>query len=44
MESEEFAKVMERLQLEFEELEALRAAADTLRVFRTKLLLDKRFD
>ena len=45
MEREEFAKVIERLQLEFKELEALKAAADTLRVFRSKLLLlDRRFD
>jgi hypothetical protein len=44
MEKEEYAQIIERLQLEFKELEALRAAANTLRVFRTKLLLDRRFD
>ena len=45
MEREECAKIIERLQLELKELEALRYAADTLRVFRSKLLfLDKRFD
>jgi hypothetical protein len=45
MEREEFDKVIERLQLEFRELEALRTAADTLRVFRAKLLfVDTRFD
>lgn len=45
MEREEIAKEIERLQLEFRELEALKAAADTLRAFRSKLLfLDKCFD
>ena len=44
MEKEEYAQIIERLQLEFKELEALRAAANTLRVFRTKLLRDRRFD
>jgi hypothetical protein len=41
--NEEFAKVMERLRREYEEIEALRAAADTLRVLRVKIL-DMRFD
>ena len=42
---EEFTKVLEQLRLEMEELEALKAAADTLRNFREKLLVvDARFD
>ena len=42
---EEFTKVLEQLRLEMEELEALRAAADALRSFREKLLVDDaRFD
>jgi ribosome-binding factor A len=41
--AEEFAKVLERLRVEFEELEALRAAADALRAFRVKHV-DVRFD
>lgn len=41
--AEDFAKVMERLRVEFEELEALRAAADALRAFRVKRV-DVRFD
>ena len=41
--AEDFAKVLERLKLEFEELEALRAAADALRAFRVKCV-DVRFD
>jgi len=41
----EFRAVLRRLRLEFEELEALRAAADGLRVFREKLaVVDMRFD
>jgi hypothetical protein len=45
MENEEDRKILERLRLEYEELEALRAAADTLRGFREKLLfVDERFD
>lgn len=44
MEREEFLKVMERLRLEYEELEALRVAANELRSFREKLIVDKRFD
>jgi len=44
MEREEFLKFLEQLRSEYEELEALRNAADTLRSFRGKLLVDKRFD
>jgi hypothetical protein len=40
---DKFAQVLERLRLEMEELEALRAAADVLRSFREKSL-DTRFD
>lgn len=41
--TEDFAKVLERLKLEYEELEALRAAADALRTFRVRRV-DVRFD
>jgi hypothetical protein len=41
--AEEFAKVMERLRLEYEEIAALKAAADALRVFRVNRV-DVRFD
>lgn len=41
--NEEFARVMERLRREYEEIEALRAAADTLRVLRVRFV-DVRFD
>jgi hypothetical protein len=41
--AEDFAKVLERLRVEYEELEALRAAADALRIFRVKRV-DVRFD
>jgi hypothetical protein len=41
--AEDFAKVLERLRVEYEELEALRAAADALRVFRVRCV-DVRFD
>ena len=43
-EEKEFLKFLERLRTEYEELEALRAAANELRNFREKLLVDKRFD
>jgi len=41
--NEEFARIMERLRRENEEIEAIRAAADTLRVLR-KRIVDMRFD
>jgi hypothetical protein len=41
--NEEFARIMERLHREHEEIEALRAAADTLRVLRGRIV-DMRFD
>jgi hypothetical protein len=41
--AEEFARVLERLRLEYEELEALRVAADALKVFRVRRV-DVRFD
>ena len=41
--NEEFAKIMERLHTEYEEIEALRAAADTLRILNAKFV-DMRFD
>ena len=41
--TEDFAKVLERLKREYEELEALRAAADALRTFRV-WQVDVRFD
>ncbi len=41
--AEDFAKVLERLKREYEELEALRAAADALRTFRVRQV-DVRFD
>lgn len=34
--NEEFTRVLERLREEYEEIEALRAAADALRVLRVK--------
>jgi hypothetical protein len=40
---EEFAKLIKRLRLEYEEIQALRAAANTLRVFRVNII-DARFD
>jgi hypothetical protein len=40
----EFLKVLERLRIEYEELKALRDAANELRNLREKLLVDKRFD
>jgi len=41
--NEEIAKVLERLRIEYEELEALRAAADVLRILRVNRV-DARFD
>jgi hypothetical protein len=40
----EFLKFLERLHAEDEELKALRAAANEMRNFREKLLVDRRFD
>jgi len=40
----EFLEVLERLRVEYEELKALRNAANELRNFREKLLVDRRFD
>jgi hypothetical protein len=40
----EFLRFLERLRTEYEELKALRAAANGLRNFRQKLLVDRRFD
>ena len=40
----EFLEVLERLRVEYEELKALRNAANELRNFREKLLFDRRFD
>ena len=45
LDEEEFRRVLARLRVEFEELEALRSAADGLRVFREKFVcVDTRFD
>jgi hypothetical protein len=41
--AEEFAKLMERLRLEYEEIAALKRAADALRILRVKRV-DVRFD
>ena len=40
----EFLEALERLRVEYEELKALRNAANELRNFREKLLVDRRFD
>jgi len=40
----EFLKVLERLRIEYEELKAMRDAANELRNFREKILVDRRFD
>jgi len=44
MEKQEFSKFLERLRVEYEELKALRDAANELRNFTEKLLFDNRFD